>query len=72
MFSGVLKKMYTEIDEEVEYYLDFKDHVINFNQCLEKKISMPYQNIALNSLYKWHYRYSSGKASFGYILLKTL
>ena len=37
MFSGVLKKMYTEIDQDVEYYLDFKDHVINFNQCLEKK-----------------------------------
>ena len=40
MFSGVLKKMYTEIDNEVKYYLDFKDHIINFNQCLEKKISL--------------------------------
>ena len=42
MFSGVLKKMYTEIDQDVEYYLDFKDHVINFNQCLEKKISLKF------------------------------
>ena len=42
MFSGVLKKMYTEIDDEVKYYLDFKDHIINFNQCLEKKISLKF------------------------------
>ena len=42
MFSGVLKKMYTEIDDEVKYYLDFKEHVINFNQCLEKKISLKF------------------------------
>ena len=42
MFSGVLKKMYTEIEDEVKYYLDFKDHIINFNQCLEKKISLKF------------------------------
>ena len=42
MFSGVLKKMYTEIDNEVKYYLDFKDHLINFNQCLEKKINLKF------------------------------
>ena len=40
MFSGVLKKMYTEIDNEVKYYLDFKDHIFKFNQRLDKKISL--------------------------------
>ncbi len=42
MFSGVLKKMYTEIDNEVKYYLDFNDHIINLNQCLEKRISLKF------------------------------
>ena len=42
MFSGVLKKMHTEIDDKVKYYLDFKEHIINFNQCLEKKISLKF------------------------------
>lgn len=42
MFSGVLKKMYTEIENSVNYYLEFENHIINLNQCLEKKISLKF------------------------------
>ena len=52
MFSGVLKKMYTEIDEEVKYYLDFEHHIINFNQCLNKKISLKFDGYECLSCHK--------------------
>ena len=40
MFSGVLKKMLTTIDQEVQYYLDLPQHVINLNQCINKSLSL--------------------------------
>ena len=40
MFSGVLKKMQTEIKQEIQYYLDLPQHVLNMNQCVNKNLSL--------------------------------
>ncbi len=40
MFSGVLKKMLTTVDQEVQYYLDLPQHVLNMNQCINKSLSL--------------------------------
>ncbi len=40
MFSGVLKKMQTEIEQEIQYYLDLPQHVLNMNQCVNKNLSL--------------------------------
>lgn len=40
MFSGVLKKMLTTVDQEVQYYLDLPHHVLNMNQCINKSLSL--------------------------------
>lgn len=40
MFSGVLKKMLTTIDQEVQYYLDLPQHVLNMNQFIHKNLSL--------------------------------
>lgn len=39
-YEGVLKKMLTEITDEVQYYLVFEKDFINLNQLLDKKISI--------------------------------
>ena len=43
MFSGVLKKMQTTIDKEVQYYLDLPQHVLNMNQLVNKKLQITLQ-----------------------------
>ena len=40
MFYGVLKKMLTTVDKEVQYYLDLPHHVLNLNQCINKSLSL--------------------------------
>ena len=40
MFSGVLKKMQTEIEQEIQYYLDLPQHVLNMNQCVNKSLCL--------------------------------
>lgn len=39
-YEGVLTKMRTEITDEVQYYLTWENDFINFNQLIEKKISL--------------------------------
>lgn len=39
-YEGVLKKMLTEITDEVQYYLVFEKDFINLNQLLDKKLSI--------------------------------
>lgn len=39
-YEGVLTKMRTEITDEVQYYLVWKNDFINFNQVLGKKLSI--------------------------------
>ncbi|CAM1333979.1 DUF2797 domain-containing protein [Tenacibaculum aestuariivivum] len=41
-YEGVLKKMYTENLDTVQYYLDMKADFINMNQLLNKKITLSF------------------------------
>ena len=43
MFSGVLKKMLTSVDQEVQYYLDFPHHVLHMNQCVNKHLTLTFK-----------------------------
>lgn len=40
MFQGVLKKMQTEVAQNVQYYLTLPQHVLNMNQCINKKVQL--------------------------------
>lgn len=40
LYQGVLKKMPTENQEEVQYYLDMQSDFLHMNQLLEKKITL--------------------------------
>ena len=39
-YEGVLTKMRTEITDVVQYYLVWENDFINFNQLIDKKISI--------------------------------
>ena len=39
-FQGVIKKMISEFDSPVRYYLNFDDDILCMNQILDKKISI--------------------------------
>jgi hypothetical protein len=39
-YRGVLKKMKTENNEEVDYFLEFEDDIIHINQLLDKEIAI--------------------------------
>ena len=41
-YQGVLRKMMTEIGEEVQYYLDMKTDFLNMNQLLSKEIKLSF------------------------------
>jgi len=41
-YQGVLQKMQTELQENIQYYLLFKDDVLNMNQLLGKKLSFSF------------------------------
>ncbi|MFD0993403.1 DUF2797 domain-containing protein [Tenacibaculum geojense] len=41
-YTGVLKKMDTEITEKVQYYLDMKSDFINVNQLLNKQLTLDF------------------------------
>lgn len=43
MFSGVLKKMLTSVDQEVQYYLDLPHHVLHMNQCVNKHLTLTFK-----------------------------
>ena len=40
MFNGVLNKMKTEIDDNLNYFLELGDDFINVNQLLGSKIKL--------------------------------
>lgn len=40
MFLGVLKKMQTEVDQAIQYYLDLSQHFLNMNQCINKNVQL--------------------------------
>ena len=42
-FKGVLKKMITEYTFPIQYYLDFDDDFINFNQLINKNIEINFE-----------------------------
>ena len=41
-YQGVLQKMETDLQETIQYYLFFKDDVLNVNQLLGKKLSFSF------------------------------
>ena len=43
MFSGVLRKMQTELTDEVQYYLNLPKQLLHFNQCLNKTLQIHHQ-----------------------------
>jgi hypothetical protein len=43
-YTGVLKKMKTELADPVQYYLLFENSFVILNQCLEKKISISFRS----------------------------
>lgn len=43
MFSGVLKKMLTSVDQEVQYYLDLPHNVLHMNQCVNKHLTLTFK-----------------------------
>ena len=42
MFKGVLKKMISEVNEPVRYFLDLENDFIEMNQCIDHQISFQY------------------------------
>ncbi len=42
-FKGVLRKMNTEFAETIQYYLEIGDDFLNFNQLLDKKLSIVFE-----------------------------
>ena len=40
MFQGVLTKMMVENNNQVDYFLNFKNDFIHMNQLIEKKIKV--------------------------------
>jgi hypothetical protein len=38
-YRGVLKKMKTDVNEEVDYFLEFNDDVVHLNQLLDREIA---------------------------------
>lgn len=43
LFTGVLKKMNTELDQEVQYFLDLSNDFIHMNQLLNKPLTLSFQ-----------------------------
>lgn len=43
MFSGVLNKMLTTVDQEVQYYLNLPHHVLHMNQCINKHLNLTFK-----------------------------
>ena len=43
MFSGVLRKMPTEITEKVHYYLNLPNQFLQLNQCINKTLTMHFK-----------------------------
>jgi len=43
LFEGVLKKMPTELKEEVQYYMVFENDFLHMNQLLDQKISLSFK-----------------------------
>ena len=41
-YQGVLQKMQTDLQDTIQYYLLFKDDVLNMNQLLNKKLSFSF------------------------------
>ena len=39
-YQGVLKKMWTENADEIQYYLEMESDFINMNQLLDKEIGI--------------------------------
>lgn len=42
-YQVVLKKMITELDEEVQYYLDTENNFLNLNQLLDKELEISFE-----------------------------
>ncbi|WP_196889659.1 DUF2797 domain-containing protein [Aureivirga sp. CE67] len=42
-YQGVLKKMATEFDSEIQYYLDMESDFLNLNQLLEKEVTITFK-----------------------------
>lgn len=43
LFTGVLKKMKTELADEIQYYMDFPDDFVHANKLLNQKISLKFE-----------------------------
>lgn len=43
MFSGVLRKMPTELTHQVQYFLSLPNHFLHLNQSLNKKVSLRFK-----------------------------
>ena len=43
-FKGVLKKMKTQLNQPIQYYLEFKNDWVNINQLLEKNIKISFDS----------------------------
>ncbi len=43
-YTGVLKKMKTELNEPVQYYLNFENSFVILNQCLDKEIGITFRS----------------------------
>ncbi len=51
-YQGVLQKMATDLQETIQYYLFFKDDVLNMNQLLGKKLSFSFVKYECMSCHK--------------------
>lgn len=42
-YQGVLKKMQTDLQDTIQYYLEFNNDVLNMNQLMNKKITISFE-----------------------------
>lgn len=59
-YQGVLKKMRTDLQETIQYYLDFTDDVLNVNQLLNKTITISFEKYQCMSCEKNKQLYRQG------------
>lgn len=43
LFTGVLKKMKTELGKEVQYYMDFPNDIVHLNSLIDREISFKFK-----------------------------
>ena len=71
MFNGVLKKMITEFNNPINYFLDMGSDFIVFDSLLNKNISIKFEGYSCLSCNSTQEIYRQGSVSYTHLTLPT-